>query len=115
MQLLPATEHFKIIIQKYTTRFSPQRLTTVIDFAFSFFFNHFNLYKYVFTKERDVDRRTTYLTVETPPQDIPELGKGTEKSEWDCQQNLKKLEEEHNRKQMVCIAQIKSSDCCQCG
>ena len=101
MPLLQATEHFKTVLKGYTTIFPSQRLTSVIDFVFLFFFNHFRLYKFVFTNERDVDRRTNHLSIETPPQDLPALGKGMEKSEWECQQVLKNLEEERNRKLMV--------------
>ena len=100
LTLLQATEHFKTILQAYASTFTSQRLTSVVDFVFSFFFNHFHLFKFVSTNERDVDRRTVHLRVEMPPQDLPPLGKGTEKSEWECQQVLKKLEEEHNKKIM---------------
>jgi hypothetical protein len=58
-----------------------------------------------------VDKRTNQLTVETPPQDLPALGKGTEKSEWECQQVLKKLEEEHNKRIMV----GRTGCCCVCN
>ena len=103
LSLLQATEHFKKILQTYAVTFPPQRLASVVDFVFSFFFNHFHLYKFVFTKERDVDKTTTHLCIDTPPQDLHPLAKGTEKTEWERQEVLKKLEEEHNRKLMVCI------------
>ena len=101
---MQANEHLKKILQTYATTFPPQRLTSVIDFIFLFFFNHFHLYKFVFTKERDVDKTTTHLCIDTPPQDLNPLAKGTEKSEWERQEALKKLEEEHNRKLMVGIS-----------
>jgi hypothetical protein len=50
-----------------------------------------------------MDKRSTHLSIETPPQDLPALGKGTEKLEWERQQVLKKLEEQHNRKIMVSV------------
>ena len=106
LTLLQATEHFKTILQAYASTFTSQRLTSVIDFVFSFFFNHFHLYKFVFTNERDEDRRTAHLIVETPPQDLPALGKGTEKSEWERGQVLKKLQEEHDKKIMVGVCSM---------
>ncbi|XP_028407025.1 uncharacterized protein C8orf74 homolog [Dendronephthya gigantea] len=93
--LLQATLQFKTILQNYTTVFTAQRLTGVVDFVFSYFFNHFHLYKFVFTNERDIDKSTAHLHVETPPQDLPPLKTGMEKSEWERQQVLKQLEDQH--------------------
>lgn len=95
-------EYCKNVLGTYSSVFQIKQQRILVDFVFLLFFNHFHLYKYVFTRDRDVDRTEHSLIMEMPSV-IPRLCEGMEKTKYDKQQALVKLEDKHQRRQMVCL------------
>lgn len=100
LSLFQATQLFKTMFKTHGAVFQPNRVTAVVDFVFSLFFNHFHLYQFVFQHERETDATSCHLTLESPSQNLLALSKGIEKSEWEKQQMLKSLELKHNENQL---------------
>ena len=81
------------------------RLKDLTDYVFTSFFQHYKLYQYVFTTQREDDVTWYHLLVEPPPpQGVSPLGTGVEKSLWDYQMTLKnlKVKEEQNKQVIKC-------------
>lgn len=96
-----ALHFFTESLEKCTQDFSENNVKCLIDYVFSTFFQHYKLYQYVLTRDRQEDITKYQLVVEPPPVDVPAISEGVPKSEWDERQRLKGIDEEEEKRNQV--------------
>ena len=99
--LKEATTLFTRSLTECRHDFSEENLKALIDYVFSNFFQHYKLYQYVLTKDRDEDRTKIHLVVEPPAGSVPPFSEGIPKTEWDEKERLKQIDGEEQRRNKV--------------
>ncbi|EDO37705.1 predicted protein [Nematostella vectensis] len=102
-----AIKYFQDYLQRSNVQFTAHGMKSLVDFVFQTFFQHYRLYKFVLTCDREEDRTQFDLTVE-PPQGIDKMTKAIPKSDWDEKERLKdidKMEEERRKKRQEFYSQ----------
>ena len=99
--LLEGITCFKEHTEKCSHLFSENNLKSLVDHVFITFFQHYKLYQYLLTQEREDDLTRCHCTIEPPLDNVPAFQDGIPEREWIEQQKLKEIDEKERARQRV--------------